>query len=67
MCLAALKCGYCHFDTVSLQKACSTDSLNNYLEASGYANEEYVGRAIRDSGIPREEIYLTTKLGTITG
>jgi len=31
--------------------------------ASGYANEEYVGRAIRDSGIPREEIYLTTKLG----
>ncbi|KAJ7350394.1 aldo/keto reductase [Mycena albidolilacea] len=46
MCLAALKCGYRHFDT-----------------ASGYANEEYVGQAIRDSGIPREEIYLTTKLG----
>ncbi|KAJ6497754.1 aldo/keto reductase [Mycena sanguinolenta] len=33
--------------------------------ASGYANEEYVGRAIRDSGIPREEIYLTTKLGNV--
>jgi diketogulonate reductase-like aldo/keto reductase len=26
------------------------------------ANEEEVGRAIRDSGIPREEIYITTKL-----
>ncbi|KAF7375875.1 aldo/keto reductase [Mycena sanguinolenta] len=48
MCLAALQCGYRHFDT-----------------ASGYANEEYVGRAIRDSGIPREEIYLTTKLGNV--
>ncbi|KAJ7496996.1 aldo/keto reductase [Mycena latifolia] len=48
MCLAALKCGYRHFDT-----------------ASGYANEEYVGRAIRDSGIPRSEIYLTTKLGNV--
>ncbi|KAK7057505.1 aldo/keto reductase [Favolaschia claudopus] len=31
--------------------------------ASAYANEEQVGRAIRDSGIPREEIYVTTKLG----
>ncbi|KAF8178540.1 Aldo/keto reductase [Mycena galopus ATCC 62051] len=31
--------------------------------AAGYANEEQVGRAIRESGIPREEIYLTTKLG----
>ncbi|KAF9039521.1 Aldo/keto reductase [Hymenopellis radicata] len=30
--------------------------------ASGYANEQEVGRAIRDSGIPRSEIYLTTKL-----
>ncbi|KAJ7129003.1 aldo/keto reductase [Mycena crocata] len=33
--------------------------------ASGYANEEYVGRAIRDSGIPRSDIYLTTKLGNV--
>ncbi|KAL0959905.1 hypothetical protein HGRIS_011570 [Hohenbuehelia grisea] len=30
--------------------------------ANGYGNEEHVGRAIRDSGIPRSEIYLTTKL-----
>lgn len=27
-----------------------------------YGNEEDVGRAIRESGIPREEIFLTTKL-----
>ncbi|EPQ53933.1 hypothetical protein GLOTRDRAFT_130332 [Gloeophyllum trabeum ATCC 11539] len=30
--------------------------------AFGYGNEEWVGRAIRESGIPREEVYLTTKL-----
>ncbi len=30
--------------------------------AAYYGNEESVGKAIRDSGIPRDEIYLTTKL-----
>ncbi|KAJ8076888.1 hypothetical protein PM082_001311 [Marasmius tenuissimus] len=30
--------------------------------AAGYANEEQVGKAIRDSGIPRSEFYITTKL-----
>ena len=30
--------------------------------ASSYENERTVGRAIRESGIPREEIFLTTKL-----
>lgn len=27
-----------------------------------YANEEHVGKAIRESGIPREELFVTTKL-----
>lgn len=30
--------------------------------AHAYGNEESVGRAIRDSGIPREELFITTKL-----
>src|SRR3954463_9661966 len=30
--------------------------------AAAYGNEEAVGRAIRSSGIPREELFLTTKL-----
>lgn len=30
--------------------------------AAGYMNEEEVGKAIRDSGIPREEIFVTTKI-----
>ncbi|KAJ7690716.1 aldo/keto reductase [Mycena rosella] len=30
--------------------------------ATGYGNEQQVGDAIRDSGIPREQFYITTKL-----
>lgn len=30
--------------------------------ASSYENEEYVGRAIKRSGVPREELFITTKL-----
>ncbi|MFF8264237.1 aldo/keto reductase [Streptomyces virginiae] len=30
--------------------------------AAAYANEEAVGRAVRSSGIPREELFVTTKL-----
>jgi 2,5-diketo-D-gluconate reductase A len=30
--------------------------------AAGYGNEEAVGKAIRHSGVPREEIFVTTKL-----
>ena len=30
--------------------------------AAAYGNEEEVGRAIKRSGIPREEIFVTTKL-----
>lgn len=30
--------------------------------AQGYRNEESVGQAIKDSGIPREDIFITTKL-----
>ena len=30
--------------------------------AAIYLNEEEVGRAIKDSGVPREEIFITTKL-----
>ncbi|MEJ8305450.1 aldo/keto reductase [Saccharibacillus sacchari] len=30
--------------------------------AAGYVNEEAVGRAIKRSGVPREELFITTKL-----
>ncbi|MDT5169750.1 MAG: 2,5-diketo-D-gluconate reductase [Mycobacterium sp.] len=32
--------------------------------AAAYGNEEAVGRAIAASGVPREELFVTTKLGT---
>ncbi|MGV0791853.1 aldo/keto reductase [Mycolicibacterium sp. XJ1819] len=32
--------------------------------ASAYGNEEAVGRAIKASGVPREELFVTTKLAT---
>ncbi|CAE6466512.1 unnamed protein product [Rhizoctonia solani] len=51
MVIKGLKVGYRHLDTGQ-----------PVLQAFGYGNEEAVGRAIRDSGLPREEIYVTTKL-----
>jgi diketogulonate reductase-like aldo/keto reductase len=30
--------------------------------AAGYANEQGVGRAVRDSGIPRDQIFVTSKI-----
>jgi diketogulonate reductase-like aldo/keto reductase len=30
--------------------------------ATGYGNEAEVGRAVRDSGLPRDEVFITTKL-----
>jgi diketogulonate reductase-like aldo/keto reductase len=30
--------------------------------AAAYYNEKDVGRAVRDSGIPREEVFVTSKL-----
>jgi 2,5-diketo-D-gluconate reductase A len=30
--------------------------------AQGYGNEEGVGQAVRESGLPREEVFITTKL-----
>ena len=32
--------------------------------AAAYGNEEDVGRAVKDSGIPREELFITTKLSS---
>jgi hypothetical protein len=32
-------------------------------QAAGYGNEKAVGRAVRDSDIPRSDIFVTTKLG----
>jgi diketogulonate reductase-like aldo/keto reductase len=34
--------------------------------AQGYGNEEEIGIAIQESGIPREELFITTKVGDVS-
>lgn len=56
--------------TYSLTGDVAYDSIKSALDsgvrlidtAYMYHNEEEIGRAIRDSGIPREEIFVTTKI-----
>lgn len=42
---------------------CALEAGYRHIDtASLYGNEEAVGRAVRESGIPRKEIFVTTKL-----
>ena len=42
---------------------CALDVGYRHIDtAEGYRNEEFVGRAIAESGVPRSEIFLTTKV-----
>ncbi|MBO0703351.1 MAG: aldo/keto reductase [Candidatus Dormibacteraeota bacterium] len=58
------------FGTFQLEGAEAYDAVRCALEtgyrhidtATGYHNEKEVGRAIHDSGVPRDEIFVTTKL-----
>ncbi|KAJ4169566.1 Glycerol 2-dehydrogenase (NADP(+)), partial [Fusarium falciforme] len=38
------------------------DGYQHIDTAAIYRNEDQVGQAIKDSGVPREEIFVTTKL-----
>lgn len=52
-------------DENSAYTAVKTALQNGYRHidtAAAYGNEEEVGKAIKDSGVPREEIFVTTKL-----
>lgn len=43
-------------------KAALASGFRKFDTASVYGNEEELGEAIRESGVPREEIFVTTKL-----
>ena len=49
----------------------ATDALSvgyRHLDtAAAYGNEEAVGRAIKNSGIPRDELFITTKMWIVDG
>jgi diketogulonate reductase-like aldo/keto reductase len=47
---------------VSSVKAALKAGYRHIDTAAAYGNEESVGRAIKESGVPRKEIFLTTKL-----
>lgn len=56
--------------TYSLMNEVCVNSISEFLKAGGrlidtayiYGNEEAVGQGIRKSGVPREEVFITTKL-----
>lgn len=73
MVLDALRVGYRHLDTVGeftadVRHPCMTRHTGSalaLLQADGYGNEQAVGKAVRDSGIPRKDIFVTTKLKSV--
>ncbi|KAJ3554935.1 hypothetical protein NM688_g2846 [Phlebia brevispora] len=48
--------------TAVVPKSANIDRMKASIQASVYGSEEEVGTAIRESGVPRSEIFLTTKL-----
>ncbi|TFY81154.1 hypothetical protein EWM64_g2853 [Hericium alpestre] len=46
-----------------VKKALKKLGYRHFDTAAGYANEEQVGDALHESGIPRSQIFVTTKLG----
>ncbi len=49
-------------DTENLVRTALETGFRHIDTATAYRNESDVGKAIRESGIPREEIFLTTKM-----
>ena len=66
-CLWALKHGYRHIDTAQFYRYClAAVFVVDPLCLLACRNEKDVGNAIRKSGIPREEIFVTTKVAQLT-
>jgi diketogulonate reductase-like aldo/keto reductase len=65
-----LKCPVVGIGTFMLAPADAQNSVREALKmgyrlidtANAYVNERAVGRGIKESGVPREEIFLSTKL-----
>ncbi len=51
-------------ETVNAVKAAIQAGYRHIDTAAMYENEESVGQGIRESGVPRDEIFVTTKLAT---
>ena len=60
---AALKTGYRHFDDAWIYRVSISNVLSHDEKLMSSKNEEEVGQAIKESGVPREEIWITSKVG----
>ncbi len=49
-------------DAQRMTKAALAAGYRHIDTAAGYQNEEGVGRGVRESGVPRDEVFVTTKL-----
>ncbi|KUJ17037.1 Aldo/keto reductase [Mollisia scopiformis] len=52
-------------DLVDILEIAIKQGIRHIDGAEGYANEEEIGVAIKESGIPREELFITTKVRDI--
>jgi len=52
-------------DLVEIIKSAIKQGIRHIDGAQGYGNEEEIGVAIKESGIPREELFITTKVRDI--
>lgn len=52
-------------DLVEILKSAIKQGIRHIDGAQGYGNEEEIGVAIKESGIPREELFITTKVRNI--
>lgn len=58
----AIETGFSHLDTAQCELAATTAITLTHC-ALDYANESSVGTAIRESGLSRSELYITSKYG----
>ncbi len=57
--------GVYQIEDQSLCEQCVYDAIEagyRSIDTAAYYNEEAVGRAIKRSGVPREDLFITTKL-----
>ena len=59
----ALEAGFSHLDTAQCIAISLLALILGANDHQDYENEASVGRAIRESGLPREDLYVTTKWG----
>jgi diketogulonate reductase-like aldo/keto reductase len=53
-------------ELVNTIKNAITQGLRHIDGAESYGNEEEIGVAVKESGVPREELFITTKVRSVS-